>query len=373
MARGDLRRTLTAKVQTGQRLTLEEGLALYAEPDLTWLGQLANLRREQAFGKRTTYVVNLHLNYTNLCVGSCLFCAFARKPGEPGGYEMTVEEMVERIRPLRGVPGAEVHIVGGLHPGHPYRFYPDLLEALHRADPGLHLKAFTAVEIEHFAGLAGRRVEWVLQDLKAHGLGSMPGGGAEVLVERIHRKLHPAKIAPERWLEIHGCAHRLGIPTSATMLAGHIETPAERLEHMDRLRRAQERSGGFLAFIPLRFHPANTRLAGLPLMSDEGVLRDLAISRLMLDNIPHVKAYWVMAGLEAAARAQWFGADDLDGTVVEERITHMAGCLSPAGLAEETLRGMILEAGREPVRRDALYRPLESLPMEGDASCASSS
>lgn len=373
MPRGDWHRTLEAKVRSGGRLTLEEGLGLYAEPDLAWLGGLANLRREQAFGNQTTYVVNLHLNYTNLCVGSCLFCAFARRPGEPGAYEMTLEEMVERIGTLRGVPGAEVHIVGGLHPKHPYRFYPDLLEALHRADPGVHLKAFTAVEIEHFAGLAGRSVEWVLEDLKAHGLGSMPGGGAEVLVERIHRKLHPTKIGPDRWLEIHACAHRLGIPTSATMLAGHIETPAERLEHMDRLRQAQDRSGGFLAFIPLRFHPGNTRLAGLPLMSDEQVLRDLAIGRLMLDNIPHVKAYWVMSGLQAAVRAQWFGADDLDGTVVEERITHMAGCLSPAGLAEENLRRLILEAGRQPVRRDALYRPLEPLPVEDEASCASTS
>jgi len=317
-------------------------------------------------------VVNLHLNYTNVCVGSCLFCAFARKAGDPGAYEMTREEMLEHIAPLRGVPGAEVHIVGGLHPGHPYRFYPDLLETLHRADPGLHLKAFTAVEIEHFAGLAGRSVEWVLEDLKANGLGSMPGGGAEILVERIHGKLHPTKIGPERWLEIHALAHRLGIPTSATMLAGHIETPAERLEHMDRLRQAQDRSRGFLAFIPLRFHPGNTRLSRLPLMTDEEVLRDLAIGRLMLDNFPHVKAYWVMSGLQAAARAQWFGADDLDGTVVEERITHSAGCLTPAGLAEENLRRMILEAGREPVRRDALYRHLEPLPAGEEPRCASS-
>jgi aminodeoxyfutalosine synthase len=363
MTPGRLHDSLAEKVEAGQRLTLEEGLALHAEPDLDWVGRLANRVRERAFGERTTYVVNLHLNYTNLCVGSCLFCAFSRQPGQAGAYEMTTEEMVQKVEVLRGVPGAEVHIVGGLHPTHPYSYYPALLDLLHGSNPDLHLKAFTAVEIDHFANLAGRSVEWVLQDLKAHGLGSMPGGGAEILAERIRQKLFRHKIGPDRWLEIHQTAHRLGIPTSATMLAGHIESPEERLVHMDRLRRLQDQTGGFLAFIPLRFHPDNTPLSGLPLMGQEEMLRTVALGRLMLDNFPHIKAYWVMSGLETAAQAQWFGADDLDGTVVQERITHMAGCQTPAGLTEDRLCAMIRQAGRVPVRRDALYRVAGSAPV----------
>ncbi len=359
---GDIRKLVVDKVEAGQRLTLEEGLALYDEPDLDWVGRLANRVRERAHGAQTTYVVNLHLNYSNLCVGSCLFCAFSRRPGQEGAYDLTLPEMVEKIEVLRGIPGAEVHIVGGLHPTHPYAYYPALLELLKNSNPELHLKAFTAVEIDHLAALAGRSVEWVLQDLKAHGLGSMPGGGAEILAERIRQRLYPNKIGPERWLEIHRAAHHLGIPTSATMLAGHIETPQDRLVHMDRLRRLQDQTGGFLAFIPLRFHPDNTPLAGLPLMGEEETLRNVALGRLMLDNVPHIKAYWVMSGLETAARAQWFGADDLDGTVVQERITHMAGCRTPAGLTEERLCATILRSGRVPVRRDALYRVVTPVP-----------
>lgn len=357
------RSALEEKVEAGARLTLEEGLALYAEPDVAWVGRLANRVRERAHGDRTTYVVNMHLNYSNLCVLSCMFCAFARKPGQEGAYDMTPDEMVERVAALRDVPGAEVHVVGGLHPSHPYRYYPELLDRLRQASPNIHLKAFTAVEIEYFAGLAGRSVEWVLEDLKAHGLASMPGGGAEVLTDRIHQKLYRDKMGPDRWLEIHEIAHRLGIPTSATMLAGHIETPEERLVHLDRLRRLQDRTGGFLAFIPLRFHPGNTPLQKLPLMGGEEMLRNVAVGRLMLDNFPHVKAYWIMAGLETAARAQWFGADDFDGTVVDERITHMAGCDTPVGVTEERLRALIRDSGRTPLRRDALYRILESPPV----------
>ena len=356
----DLRPAIQEKVEAGVRLTPEEGLALYNDPDLAWVGDLANRVRERAHGGRTTYVVNMHLNYSNLCVLSCMFCAFARRPGQEGAYDMSVDEMVQRVALLGEVPGAEVHVVGGLHPTHPYEYYPALLERLHRAWPQVHLKAFTAVEIDYFARLAGRSVEWVLEDLKAHGLGSMPGGGAEVLTDRIHQKLYRDKMGPDQWLSIHETAHRLGIPTSATLLAGHIETAEERIVHLDRLRCLQDRTGGFLAYIPLRFHPGNTPLQKLPAMGPDDMLRHIAVGRLMLDNFPHVKAYWIMAGLDTAARAQWFGADDLDGTVVDERITHMAGCETPVGLTEDRLGAMIRECGRTPARRDALYRILDS-------------
>ena len=248
--------------------------------------------------------------------------------------------------------------MGGLHPDYPYQYYPKLLALLRQTYPTAHLKAFTAVEIDYFAQLAGRSVEWVLQDLREHGLGSLPGGGAEVLTDRIHQKLYRDKMGPERWLEIHGIAHRLGIRTSATMLYGHIETDEERVEHLVKLRQLQDQHGGFLAYIPLRFHPDNTPLKKLPLRSGDEVVRQVALGRLMLDNFDHVKAYWIMSGLENARRAQFFGADDFDGTVVDERITHMAGCDTPVGMTEESLKQMIRDSGRDPVRRNGLYEIL---------------
>jgi len=349
---------IEAKVERGQRLSFEEGVALYNHPDLEWVGSLANRVRERLYGGRTTYIVNMHLNYSNLCTLSCMFCAFARKRGEEGAYEMSLEEMVERVAIFKDVPGAEVHIVGGLHPDWPYAAYPELLRTLRDKYPHVHLKAFTAVEIDYFAELAGKSVDWVLQDLKAHGLGSMPGGGAEVLTDRIHHKLYRDKMGPAKWLQIHKQAHQQGIRTSATLLAGHIETMEERVEHLVKLRELQDETGGFLAYIPLRFHPDNTPLKKLPLMDSEGVLRNVAVGRLMLDNFGHIKAYWIMSGLETAARAQFFGADDFDGTVVDERITHMAGCETPVGLTETSLQQMIRDSGRTPARRNALYQVL---------------
>lgn len=355
----DHRRVIEEKVAGNQRLSFEEGVALYSEPDLEWVGQLANSVRERRYGKRTSYIVNLHLNYSNLCTLSCMFCAFARKRGQEGGYEMSLQEMVERVAILKDAVQPEVHIVGGLHPDYPYEYYPKLLRLLREHYPQMHLKAFTAVEIDYFAELAGKSVEWVLQDLREAGLGSMPGGGAEVLTDRIHRKLYRDKMGPDRWIEIHRQAHRLGIRTSATMLYGHIETDEERVEHLIKLRELQDEHGGFLAFIPLRFHPDNTPLKKLPLRTGDEVVRQVALGRLMLDNFDHIKAYWIMSGLENARRAQFFGADDFDGTVVDERITHMAGCDTPVGLTEEGLRQMITDSGRIPKRRNALYEIIE--------------
>lgn len=355
-----IRERIEETVKAGQRLSFEDGLALYQEPDLDWVGKLANLVRERRFGNRTTYVVNMHLNYSNVCTLSCMFCAFAKKHGDKDAYEMSMQEMLDRVAVMKGVEGAEVHIVGGLHPDYPYEYYPKLLATLRETYPNVHLKAFTAVEIDYFAQLAGKSVEWVLQDLKEHGLGSMPGGGAEVLTDRIHRKLYRDKMGPDAWLEVHRKAHGQGIRTSATMLAGHIETDEERVTHLVRLRELQDESGGFLAYIPLRFHPENTPLRKLRFMGPEDVLRQVAVGRLMLDNFDHVKAYWVMSGLETAAKSQFYGADDFDGTVVDERITHMAGCETPVGVTETHLTGMIRDTGREPRRRDALYNLIES-------------
>lgn len=350
------------KVASGQRLDAQEGEFLYSEAPIEDLGRLANSVREKRHGQRTTYIINMHLNYSNLCTLSCMFCAFAKKRGEDGAYEMSMEEMIERVSPLKGLPGAEVHIVGGLHPDYPYEYYPKLLGTLREHYPEAHLKAFTAVEIEYFAQLANQSVEWVLNDLKEHGLGSMPGGGAEVLTDRIHQKLYRDKMGPDQWLEVHEAAHKLGIRTSATMLAGHIETDQERITHLIRLRELQDRTGGFLAYIPLRFHPENTPLKKLRFMDSEGVLRQVAVGRLMLDNFENIKAYWVMSGLDNAVKSQHYGANDFDGTVVDERITHMAGCETPVGVTEERLRDLIRQAGREPARRDALYRVIELAP-----------
>jgi aminodeoxyfutalosine synthase len=353
------KRKIEARVEAGQRLTCEEGVALFEEPDFDWVCRLANGVREKLYGDRTTYVVNMHLNYSNVCVLSCMFCAFARKPGQDGAYEMSLDEMVQRVSIMKGVQGAEVHIVGGLHPDYPYEYYPTLLRTLKDHYPNVHLKAFTAVEIDYFAELKGKSVPWVLEDLKEHGLGSLPGGGAEVLTDRIHQKLYRDKMGPDKWLEIHKLAHQLKIPTSATLLAGHIETMEERVVHLDRLRKLQDETNGFLAYIPLRFHPDNTPLKKLNLMNGDDVVRNVAVGRLMLDNFPHVKAYWVMSGLENAARAQWAGADDFDGTVVDERITHMAGCETPVGVTQNSLVQLIKDSGRRPARRDGLYRLIE--------------
>jgi aminodeoxyfutalosine synthase len=366
----DHKQLIEQKVKGRERLSPEDAVFLYGTPDLEWVGELANRIREQIYGNRTTYIVNMHLNYSNLCTLSCMFCAFARKHGQEGAYDMSIEEMVKRVEIMKDAVEPEVHIVGGLHPDYPYEYYPKLLQTLRDHYPHIHLKAFTAVEIDYFAQLSGKSVEWVLKDLQAHGLGSLPGGGAEVLTDRIHQKLYRDKMGPARWLQIHKLAHRIGIRTSATMLYGHIETDEERVEHLKKLRDLQDETGGFLAFIPLRFHPDNTPLKKLPLRGGDDVVRQTAVARLFLDNFDHIKAYWVMSGLESARRSQFFGADDFDGTVVDERITHMAGCETPVGLTETGLRNLILESGRVPCRRNALYHAIEDISEAADKAPA---
>lgn len=350
---------LEAKVRGGERLTPEDGLRLYQTSDVETLYRAANFVREKLYGRRAYYVVNMHLNYSNICVDSCMFCAFAKKDDQEGAYEMNLEEVFERASFLKDVPGAEVHIVGGLHPRYPYSYYIDMIAGLTEKYPNLHIKCFTAVEIAHLATLSGKTWEQVLMDLKAAGMDSMPGGGAEVLTDRVRTKLCADKINSDEWIQIHRLAHNMGIRSNATMLFGHIERDDERIEHMMRLRNLQDETGGFMAFIPLRFHPDNTRLQKLPIASAEDVLRNIAVSRLMLDNFGHIKAYWTQVGLETARDAMNCGADDFDGTVLDERITHFAGAKTPVGVKEDRIWSLIREAKCIPVRRDSWYNEIE--------------
>ncbi|MHC4861175.1 MAG: CofH family radical SAM protein, partial [Planctomycetota bacterium] len=291
------------------------------------------------------------VNYSNLCTLSCFFCAFAKKRGEPGGYEFTLDEMRDRARDAVAAGATELHIVGGLHPDHPYEYYPALLRALGEEFPSLTLKAFTAVELDYFAELAGKSLDWVLDDLAEAGLGVVPRGGAEVLSDRVWKKLFRDKISPDRWLEIHRAVHRHGLRSNATLLYGHIETHDEKVDHMIRVRELQDETGGFVSFIPLRFHPENTVLESFPIADDMATLREIAVSRLVVDSVRHVKAYWIMTGLEAGREALTGGADDFDGTVVEEKITHMAGATTPEGMTEARIRELIRAEGKVPRRR----------------------
>jgi aminodeoxyfutalosine synthase len=344
------------KLDAGERLSLDEGVRLFACPDLLALGWLANRERERRHGARTFYNFNIRLEATNVCVASCLFCSFARlQPGDPGSYTMSLEEAWDKVRQRAHQPLTEVHVVNGLHPDLPFDYYLELLRGFKRIRPDLHLKCFTAVEIAFFADLYGMTDEEVLGSLQAAGLDSLPGGGAEIFAERVRRKICHDKCGADRYLEIHRTAHRLGMRSNVTMLYGHIETAEERVDHMLRARALQDDTGGFQAFIPLAFHPDNNQMRKLPAPSATDTLRVHAVARLMLDNIPHIKAFWIATGVETAQLALWFGADDLDGTVQEEKIYHMAGARTPEAMTTSAIRRLIRVAGREPVERDTLY------------------
>jgi len=339
------------KVRAGRRLDPEDGRFLYTETDLDAIRALANEVAEEKNGREVTYVVNRHINYSNLCTLSCFFCAFAKKRGDEDGYEYGIAEMLERAGAAVAAGATEIHMVGGLHPDYPWEWYPQLLRTLKDAYPSLGLKAFTAVELDWFTALSGLSLDRVLEELKEAGLGFVPGGGAEVLRDRVWKKLFRDKIRPSRWLEVHRAIHRAGLRSNATLLYGHIETVEEKVEHMRLVRDLQDETGGFVSFIPLRFHPDNTVLKHVEIADDDATLREIAVARLVLDNFRHVKAYWIMTGLDAGRRALTGGADDFDGTVVEEKITHMAGATTPeklsAGRIEEIIRG----EGKVPRRR----------------------
>jgi aminodeoxyfutalosine synthase len=347
---------LSDKLAAGQRLTLADGVRLFEAPDLLALGWLANREREKRHERRAYYNFNIRIEATNVCVATCLFCSFSRlRPGDPGSYTLSLEEAWDKLRRRSHQPLTEVHVVNGLHPGLPFDYYTQLLRGFKRIRPEIHLKCFTAVEIAYFSELYGMSDEQVLGELMEAGLDSLPGGGAEIFAERVRRKICHDKADASRYLSIHRIAHRLGMKSNVTMLYGHIETNEERVDHMLRARALQDETGGFQAFIPLAFHPDNNQMRKLPAPSAAETLRVHAVARLMLDNIPHIKAFWIATGVEVAQTALWFGVDDLDGTVQEEKIYHMAGSRTPESLTTRDLERLIRAAGREPVERDTLY------------------
>ena len=348
------------KVIASERLSREDGVTLYQFANIVELGRLANIVRERKNKNTAYYTVNLHINHTNVCINGCRFCAFSKEKGQDGSYEMTLDQVFDSAKDGYD----EFHIVGGCHPDLPYEYYRDMLHELKKRFPDTIIQAFTAVEIDHLAKISGMSAEETLNDLKSVGLDSLPGGGAEIFSERIRQELFPKKIPSDRWLEIHGLAHRAGIKTNATMLYGHIETPEEKIEHFIRLRNQQDETGGFLAFIPLAFHPKNTKMENFSNTTGVEDLRELAISRLMLDNFPHIKSFWIMIGEKLSQVSLWFGVDDVDGTVEEEKITHMAGAKTPQKLAEKFLRNLITQSGRVPQRRDTLYNIRESAVLD---------
>ena len=349
---------ILTKVRDGERLSLADGEQLYQHPNILALGALANIVRERQNGNQAFFIYNQHINYSNICTNLCKFCAFGREKGHELAYEMSVEEVKDKVRQRLDEPISEIHMVGGIHPDLPFSYYLDLLRGIKEVRPKVHIQAFTCVEIYHLAKLAGKPVDQTLDALIEAGLGSLPGGGAEVFSPRIRQLTCEKKLSGEGWLEVAKTAHRQGLRTNATMLYGHIETMQERLEHLDALRSTQDETGGFLAFIPLAFHPKNTAMAEHSNTTGINDLKNIAVARLMLDNFPHIKAYWVMIGPKLAQVALSFGADDMDGTVKEEVITHMAGAETEQAMGHRTLIRLIQEAGRQPVQRDTLYNVL---------------
>jgi len=344
------------KVEAGHRLSFDDGVYLYEEADLFALGELANLVRERKNGNFAYYNVNTHLNATNVCVYRCNFCAFRADLKSPKGYVMSDEQVVARAAEADRRGATELHIVGGLHHQLPYEWYLNVVKLVHQAYPKLHLKAYTAVEWDWFARLTGRPTRDILAEFKEAGLGSLPGGGAEIFHPEVRDIICEHKADSSAWFQIHREAHELGLRSNATMLYGHIEKPWHRIDHLIRLRELQDQTGGFQTFIPLAFHPDNSEMSEIPRPSGMMDLKTMAISRLMLDNFPHIKAYWIMLGLGTAQAALAYGADDLDGTVRHELIYHDAGATTPEILSTDHIRRMIVEAGREPVERDTVYR-----------------
>lgn len=349
-------RQISETVEAEERISHEDGLFLDEHADLLALGRLANIVRERKNGKFAYYNTNVHLNPTNVCVYRCVFCAFRSDLKAPKAYEFTDEMIRQRAREARDAGATEIHVVGGLHHLKKFDWYVNVIRVIHEACPGLHIKAWTAVEINWFSFLTKKPTRWVLERMIEAGLGSMPGGGAEIFHPEVRPHICEHKSDAENWLRIHREAHELGLRTNATMLYGHIEQARHRVDHLCRLRELQDETGGFQTFIPLAFHPENTELSHIRKATGLTDLRTIALSRIMLDNFDHIKAYWIMLGEKTAQIALSFGADDIDGTVVHELIYHDAGAKTPEGLTVEQIHRLIREAGREPVERDTLYR-----------------
>jgi len=376
---------IAEKIAAGEWLSHADGLALYASRDIHGIGRLANFVRESLHGDKTFYNRNRHINYTNVCALSCKFCSFYRKRGEEGAYEMPLEQVIETAVRAQQNGATEVHIVGGLHPWLKFDYYLDMLRGIRSACPTLHVKAFTAIEIVHFTRIARMSIREVLENLRDAGLGSMPGGGAEIFDDRVHDEVFKGKVRANKWFEVHSTAHEIGVPSNATMLYGHVETPSERITHLIKLRELQAESllrmgldadrpmthyepqttnhkhACFNCMIPLSFIPEDSELGHLPGPTGLIDLKTLAIARLMLNNISHIKAFWIMQGIGLSQLAQSFGCDDLDGTVVWYDITKRAGQGTHQELSINDLERLIRESGHTPTERDTLYRPLTQL------------
>jgi aminodeoxyfutalosine synthase len=356
-------RPIADKVLAGERLSFDDGVALYKTPDLLAVGWLANYVRETRHGNVAYYNVNRHINPTNVCVAHCKLCAFGRDPGAPGAYTYALEEMYERAAKGIREGATEIHIVGGLHPDLPFEHFLELIRGIKQRHPQVHLKAFTMVEVHYFARIAKLTVDEALMKMKEAGVDSCPGGGAEIFHPRVRRIICDHKVSGRMWLSMAKKAHRIGLRSNATMLYGHVETVEERVNHLVLLREAQDETHGFVAFIPLAFHPENTPLAHIPKPTGYDDLRNIAVSRLMLDNFDHIKAYWIMLTTSIAQIALRFGANDLDGTVVEEKIYHDAGATTAEFTPRAELERLIRAAGRIPVERDTLYNPVDRSKM----------
>ena len=350
------------KVLAEQRLSLDDGLRLYACDDLPVLGYLANIVRERKSGDTAYYVRNQHINYTNICNKLCRFCSFYVKPKDERGYVLSPEQVAARVAEYDQAPITEIHMVGGVNPKLPYQYYLDVLQAMKQARPAAHLKAFTMIEIAQIQRIAKKPLEEIFADMKAAGLESLPGGGAEVFSDRVQGDLFWTKADSEEWLEIAQTAHRAGLPSNATMLYGHIENTEEKVYHLVRLREVQDETGGFLCYIPLSFHPERTELEDLPGPTGCLDLKEIAVGRLMLDNFPHVKTFWIMNTIEISQTALWYGADDIDGTVMDYEITRKSFTETQQRLTQTELLQRIVEAGRQPLERDSLYNIVADTP-----------
>lgn len=346
---------VAVKVLAGRRLSREDGIKLWKSNDLLAIGLLSDYARQRKVGNDVFFINNAHINHTNVCRNLCELCAFGKKPGDKGAYTLSIEEIAARAGKLRGLGITEVHIVGGLNENLPFSYYEEMLRTVKEILPDAHIQAFDAVEIDFFSEVSGLSLEEVLLRLKEAGLGSLPGGGAEIFNPAVRKRICSRKIGAGRWLEVHEKAHRLGLRSNATMLYGHLESIEDRVDHLLALRELQDRTGGFLSFIPLAFHPKNTSFDHLPKTTGMMDLKSLAIARLMLDNFDHIKAFWIMITPKVAQVALSFGVDDLDGTVREEHIAHEAGAETAQYQPQEAFLQMIREAGRTPVERDTLY------------------
>jgi aminodeoxyfutalosine synthase len=346
------------KVLARERLSADDALGLYRSPDILAIGWLANNVRERLHGDKTYFNVNRHINPTNVCIAACRLCAFGRKKDTPGAYTMALEEAFATAASGYSEAVTEFHIVGGLHPDLPFQYFLDLVSGLKQRFPQVHLKAFTMVEVAYLAKRAKLSIAETLTQLKEAGVDSLPGGGAEIFADRVRHIICDHKIDGDQWLETARLAHNIGLKSNATMLYGHVENDEDRVDHLMKLRGLQDETGGFQTFIPLAFHPENTALEHLPKTTGMLDIKQIAIGRLVLDNFAHIKAYWQMLTPKIAQIALRFGADDLDGTVIEEKIYHDAGATTPQGMRRQELIRLIREAGREPIERDTLYRPV---------------